>query len=208
MSTLLHITASPKGTDSDSHALAEAFLTSYLAAHPEVTVDHFELFDGTLPAFGRRAAEAKMAVWGGGQPSAEQQREWDEARKVFDRFSAADAYLFTVPMWNSGIPYVLKQFIDVISQPGWLFTFTPEAGYQGIVEGKKAAAIYTSGVYSDGVPIQYGADFHASFFNDWLRFAGITDVTQVRWQPTILTASREDDKAAALKLAADAGRTF
>jgi FMN-dependent NADH-azoreductase len=208
MSTLLHVTASPKGSDSDSHALAEAFLVSHLAAHPEVTVDHFDLFDGTLPVFGRRAAEAKMAVWGGGQPSAEQQSEWDEARKVFDRFSAADAYLFTVPMWNSGIPYVLKQFIDVISQPGWLFTFTPEGGYQGIVEGKKAAAIYTSGVYSEGVPIQYGADFHASFFNDWLRFAGITDVTQVRWQPTILTATREDDKAAALKTAADAGRTF
>jgi FMN-dependent NADH-azoreductase len=111
-------------------------------------------------------------------------------------------------MWNSGIPYVLKQFIDLITQPGWLFGFTPEDCYTGLFEGKKAAAIYTSGVYSEGVPIQYGADFHATFFNDWLRFAGITDLTQVRWQPTILTTTREDDRSTALKQAAEAGRTF
>jgi FMN-dependent NADH-azoreductase len=99
-------------------------------------------------------------------------------------------------------------FLDLITQPGWVFGFTPDNGYVGLIEGKKAAAIYTSGVYSEGVPIQYGVDFHASYFNDWLRFAGITDVTQVRWQPTILTASREDDKAVALKRAVDAGRDF
>ena len=208
MSTLLHVTSSPRGEASDSNALADAFLSSYLAAHPEVTVDHLDLFDGSLPSFGRLAAGAKMAIFGGGTPSAEQQGEWDEARGVFDRFAAADAYLFTVPMWNSGIPYVLKQFIDLITQPGWVFGFTPDNGYVGLIEGKKAAAIYTSGVYSEGVPIQYGVDFHASYFNDWLRFAGIADVTQVRWQPTILTASREDDKAVALKRAADAGRDF
>jgi FMN-dependent NADH-azoreductase len=99
-------------------------------------------------------------------------------------------------------------FLDLITQPGWVFGFTPDNGYVGLIEGKKAAAIYTSGVYSEGVPIQYGVDFHASYFNDWLRFAGITDVTQVRWQPTILTASREDEKAVALKRAVDAGRDF
>lgn len=44
---------------------------------------------------------------------------------MFDRFAAADAYLFSVPMWNAGVPYALKQWIDIISQPGWLFSFTP-----------------------------------------------------------------------------------
>ena len=43
-----------------------------------------------------------MAAFGGGQPSAEQQGEWDAARAVFDRFAAADSYLFSVPMWNAG----------------------------------------------------------------------------------------------------------
>jgi len=34
---------------------------------------------------------------------------------VFDRFAAADAYLFSVPMWNAGVPYAVKQWIDIIS---------------------------------------------------------------------------------------------
>jgi len=208
MSTLLHVSASPRGASSDSRALAGALLDTHLRAHPEVIVEELDLFDGKLPAFGRLAAEAKLAVFGGGHPSPEQQGEWDAARAVFDRFAAADAYLFSVPMWNAGVPYVLKQWIDIITQPGWVFGFTPDAGYTGLIRGKKAAVIYTSGVYQPGAPLAYGNDFHATFFNDWLRFAGFTDVTEVRWQPDVLTATRDADKTAALQRAAEAGRRF
>jgi FMN-dependent NADH-azoreductase len=109
MSTLLHVSASPRGASSDSRALAGAFLDTHRRANPDVAVEELDLFDGKLPEFGRVAAEAKLAVWGGGQPSTEQQGEWDAARAVFDRFAAADAYLFSVPMWNAGVPYALKQ---------------------------------------------------------------------------------------------------
>jgi FMN-dependent NADH-azoreductase len=142
MSTLLHVSASPRDASSDSRALAGAFLDTYRRAHPDVVVEELDLFDGKLPAFGGLAAGAKMAVWGGGQPSAEQQGEWAAARAVFDRFAAADAYLFSAPMWNAGVPYVLKQWVDIVSQPGWLFSFTPDVGYCGLIRGKKAAVIY------------------------------------------------------------------
>jgi len=208
MTTLLHISASPRGATSDSLALADRFLDTHRQACPDVVVEHLDLFDETLPTFGKLAAGAKMAAFGGGEPSAEQQGEWNGARAMFDRFAAADEYLFSVPMWNAGVPYVLKQWIDIISQPGWLFGFTPEAGYSGLIVDKKAAVIYTSGVYAQGAPLAYGADFHAAFFNDWLRFAGFTDVTEIRWQPTVLTATRDADKAAALQRAADAGKRF
>ena len=32
------------------------------------------------------------------------------------RFDAADYYLFSIPMWNHQVPYILKQFIDVVNQ--------------------------------------------------------------------------------------------
>jgi FMN-dependent NADH-azoreductase len=208
MSTLLHVSASPRGASSDSLALAGAFCDAHRRARPDVVVEQLDLFDGKLPAFGHLAAEAKIAVFSGGQPSAGQQAEWDAARAVFDRFAAADAYLFSVPMWNAGVPYVLKQWIDIISQPGWLFGFTPGSGYTGLIQGKKAAVVYTSGVYQPGAPLAYGADFHAAFFSDWLRFAGFTDVTEIRWQPTMLTANRDAGKAAALQRAAEAGSQF
>lgn len=43
---------------------------------------------------------------------------------VIEQFTAADKYLFSLPMWNFGIPYKLKHYIDVIVQPGYTFSFT------------------------------------------------------------------------------------
>jgi FMN-dependent NADH-azoreductase len=82
-----------------------------------------------------------------------------------------------------------KQWIDIITQPGWAFGFGPVAGYSRLVHDKKAAVVYTSGVYSVGAAPALGSDFRSTFFTDWLRFIGIDQVTEIRWQPTALTAS-------------------
>jgi FMN-dependent NADH-azoreductase len=34
--------------------------------------------------------------------------------------------------------------------------------------------VYTGAVYYDGAPLMFGADFHRSYFNDWLRWSGIS----------------------------------
>lgn len=47
-----------------------------------------------------------------------------------------------------------------------------------------------------------------AFFNVWLRSAGFIDVAEIRWQPTVLTATRDTDKTAALQRAAEAGSHF
>ncbi len=57
--------------------------------------------------------------------------------------------------------------------------------------------VYTSGVYQPGAPLAFGADFHSTFFEDWLRFIGITDVEAIRFQPTVLTQDHDGDRAAA-----------
>lgn len=208
MPTLLHVSASPRGPQSHSLALAAEFLGAHAAAQPDVSVDHLDLWQAALPAFGFHEASAKMVVFGGGAPDGEQIPAWAQAKVVFDRFAAADAYLFSVPMWNAGVPYILKQWIDIITQPGWVFGFTPTEGYSGLITGKKAAVVYTSSVYAPGAPLAFGSDFHATFFSDWLRFAGITDVAEVRFQPNLLTATPDEDLAAARSRARDAGKTF
>ena len=157
--TLLHISASPRGASSESLALAQAFLESYRDAHPGAAIDTFDLWDGSLPAFGPAAAAAKMAVFAGQTPTGEQAEAWQAARDTFAHFDAADRYLFSVPMWNAGIPYILKQFIDVVSQPGMVFGFDPARGYTGLLSGKKAAVIYTSAVYGPGHGHAFGEDF-------------------------------------------------
>ena len=131
-------------------------------------------------------------------PTGEQVDAWQAARRTFERFERADEYLFTVPMWNAGVPWVLKHLIDTITQPGLVFGFDSAQGYIPLLEGKRAVAVYTSGVYSPGAPIQFGSDFHAEFFSDWLRFIGVEVVSEIRFQPTVLTADPDAAREAAL----------
>lgn len=186
MTTLLYISASPRGEASESRNIARVFLETYRKMHPDVVLDNLDLWQEALPVFDGHKAGAKMTVIGGGTPTGEQGTAWEAITAVFNRFNAADRYLFSIPMWNGGIPYVLKHYIDVITQPGLVFGFDPATGYRGLLQGKRAATIYTSGVYAPGVPASFGTDFHSTYFEDWLRFAGIFDIVSVRFQPTLL----------------------
>lgn len=197
MTLLLHISASPRGEASESLALARTFTDSYRVVRPDVSVETWDLWDGSLPAFGPDGTGAKMRVFAGEEPVGPQETAWHRARVAFERFAAADIYLFSVPMWNAGIPYILKQFIDVVSQPGWAFGFDPEAGYTGLLEGKRAVALYTSAVYGSDRPRSFGSDFQAPYFEDWMRWAGIEDISSVAFRPNLATA----DAAAGRRLA-------
>ena len=48
-------------------------------------------------------------------------------------------------MWNFGIPYILKHYIDLIVQPGLTFSFSPSEGYKGLVTGKPVTVVYARG---------------------------------------------------------------
>lgn len=188
MPRILHVNASPRHTNSESLRLAQHFIDAVQTVGTETyelkTLDLFS--DGALPDFGRTAADAKMAVFSGQEQTPEQTAAWESVRAVFDQFAAADAYVFNIPMWNAGVPYVLKQWIDIITQPGWSFGFDPEKGYRGLMEGKQALAIHTSGVYAPGVSPAFGSNFSSTFFADWLNFVGIVDASHVRFAPTVL----------------------
>ncbi|MFB9442845.1 NAD(P)H-dependent oxidoreductase [Dactylosporangium vinaceum] len=208
MTRLLHIAASPRGDESESLALASTFLEVYRELHPEDEVAEWDLWDGTLPEFGPAAAAAKMDVFAGRTPTGPGAAAWQAARATFDRFAAADKYLFSVPMWNASVPYILKQFIDVVSQPGTVFGFDPDQGYSGLVTGRKAAVLYTSAVYGEGRAPSFGADFQSPFFDGWLRWAGITDLTTVELRPNLAVADPEARRARAHTEAIEAAKNF
>jgi FMN-dependent NADH-azoreductase len=208
MTTLLHISASPRGQRSESLALARTFLDVYRAGHPDDQIQEWDLWDGTLPEFGPAAAAAKMDVFAGTEPTGARAEAWRAAGATFARFAAADKYLFSVPMWNGGVPYILKQFIDVISQPGLVFNFDIERGYTGLVTDRKAAVIYTSAVYGEGRGPAFGSDFQAPYFDDWLRWAGIRDVTSVSFRPNLATKDAETGRRLATADAVAAAKCF
>ena len=196
---LLFVKGSPRGEKSTSARVAEAFITTYRARNPHTEIDEIDLWQENLPEFDGDSAAAKMSFFGEGTLEGVRKTAWDEIVAITQRFTSADDYLFTVPMWNGGIPYRLKLYIDIMTQPGLMFGFDPAKGYSGLLQGKRATAIYTSGVYAPDVPPAFGVDFHSSYFNDWLRFIGIADTATIRYQPTLLTS----DPAAGLATARD-----
>jgi FMN-dependent NADH-azoreductase len=208
VTTLLHIAASPRSEKSESLALAETFLGTYREVNPDHTVKTWNLWDGSLPEFGPAAAAAKMAVFAGADLNSESAAAWREVTETFARFAAADRYLFSVPMWNASVPYKLKQLIDVVSQPGMVFSFDADDGYTGLLHGKQAAVIYTAAIYGPGRGPAFGADFQAPFFRDWLTWAGIAEVAEVAFRPNIATADADAGRQQAQREVRLLAKTF
>jgi FMN-dependent NADH-azoreductase len=206
---MLHISASPRGKHSESIAIAETLLAAYRECHPDDTVDTFDLWDGTLPEFGPSAASAKMSALAGRQLEGDEAAAWRGARTTFERFNSYDKYVFSVPMWNHSIPYILKQFIDVVSQNGMLFSIDPDRGYTGLLAGKKAAVIYTTAVYDVSSGPAFGQDFQSNYFEYWLRFqAGIADITIITNRANVFSADADAHRQIAHASAREAGKDF
>lgn len=198
MPKLLFIKASPRGEASRSIAVAESYLAALRARDPALAVDTIDLWEADLPQFDGNRANAKLNVITGQAQSAKQRTQWDEITTIANRFINADHYLLAVPMWNGGIPYRLKQYIDIIHQPGLLFGLRPESGYFGLLENKRATLVYTSGAYAQHFPSPaFGVDHHSTYLRDWLNQAGVTEIEEIRYQPTLLSADPEAAFAAA-----------
>ena len=114
MTKLLYIKSSPRGADSRSIALADAYLAQLGLVDAGLVVDEIDLWQEILPTFDGNKANAKLAVITRQTHTHEQRTAWDEITAIADRFATADHYLLAVPMWNGGIPYRLKHYIDII----------------------------------------------------------------------------------------------
>jgi FMN-dependent NADH-azoreductase len=138
MTKLLYLKASPRKTKSQSIQLADAYLNALRSNNPDLEIDTIDLWEEDLPAFDGDKNAAKLQVIAGQQPNGSQRTAWDELVTIADRFIAADRYLIATPMWNSGIPYRLKHYIDLIHQPSLLWGLDPAEGYYGLLENKQA----------------------------------------------------------------------
>jgi FMN-dependent NADH-azoreductase len=205
MTKLLYIKASPR-SGSRSVAVADAYLETLKAKKSDLSVDIIDLWQENLPQFDGDRANAKLAVITGQEHSSTEKTAWDEIKAIAGRFISADHYLFAVPMWNGGIPYRLKQYIDIIHQPGLLFGLNPATGYYGLLENKRATLVLTSGAFAETFPSpEFGVDHHSTYMRDWLNQAGIVDVEIIRYQPTLLTSDPDGDFAKARVEAARRG---
>jgi FMN-dependent NADH-azoreductase len=199
MSKLLYIEASPRKSRSKSIEVAQHFLSNLRSAHPSLEVDKLDLWTAALPPFDGDTVDAKYAILHGQPHTPDQAKAWQRVETVIDQFKSADWYLFSLPMWNFGVPYVLKHWIDVIVQPGLTFSYSPEEGYKGLVTNKKAVVVYArGGDYTPGTGME-GYDLQSKTLGGVLGFIGVTDVVNIFVQPTLAAPGDVDAAVAKAK---------
>lgn len=182
MAKLLHIIATPRGGDSRTLKISASFLEILGKKYPQLTVDTIDLFKEKLPPLTLKMVNGKYALLSGKDLTGELKAAWQDIERHITRFLSADAYLLSVPMWNFSIPYVLKQYIDIILQPKYLFRYT-EKGPEGLVRNKKMVVITSrGGDYSSESPF-HSYDFQEPYLRAIFGLAGITDIVFVNAQP-------------------------
>ena len=183
MAKLLHIACSPR-PDSVSTAGARVFLERFRQARPDWDIDVMDLWREQLPEFVGPLMEAKYARMNGHAFTDAQHDGFAIAERIAVRLALADRVLVSTPMWNFGIPYKLKQFFDVIIQPGLTFRFDPSQGYQPLLKDRPTLVIIASG--SDFVTgMNRGRiDMATPYLREALRFIGISDIRFVLIGPT------------------------
>jgi FMN-dependent NADH-azoreductase len=186
MTHLLYIEASPMQAASTSSGVAAAWLQAWRQKHPENTVDTLNVWDIDLPPFDADMIAAKFAVLRAQDATAPQEALWARAVAVSRRFNAADRYLFSLPMWNFGIPYRLKHFIDVVTLPGQNWRWSRQDGYQALLSGKSATLVYSSAGTYPLQPDEDGSDFQNPYMRRWLRFLDIAVEAEINAAPTLV----------------------
>lgn len=184
---LLHVISTPRGLASNTGRVSSVLLEELLEADDDLEVTTLDLFKADLPSVAGRNIESKYMLMTGQQLDDVAQASWRQIERTIEQFLEADIYLMTVPMWNLGIPYALKYYIDAIVQPGYLFRYTPDGQAEGLVHGKKMICVSSHGGDYSSAPVK-AFDFVEPYLRTIFGFVGITDIRFFNVEPMDVSA--------------------
>lgn len=181
MKKILHIVASPRGDDSRTLQVSEAFLDTFLAKNKDWVADELNLWKEPLPPMTMKRVDGKYVLMGGKNLSGELKEAWADIIQQIERFKSADLYLVSTPMWNFNIPYAFKQYIDIIVQPNYLFHYT-QNGPEGLIKDKKMIICTSRGgnYLPEGM---HAFDHQEPYLRTVFGFVGLKDITFINAQP-------------------------
>jgi len=171
LSTLLHIEVSPWAENSLSRTVSAQYVASWSAANPDGTVITRDLDKTPVPHLDVESLSAGfVAEADRSEPMA---AKWGARMYLIEEISGADEILISTPLWNYGIPSVLKAYIDNIVIPGVFDEST------ATLTGKKVTfVIAQGGSYADGSP-KAGWDYASGYLRQFAGAMGATDVEVV-----------------------------
>lgn len=168
MSKVLYIKANinPEGK-SRTFQVSDYFIEEYKKENPQDEVITLALYKEDIDFL---RLEDLGTIFG---PKDESSREHKVLKYAY-QFAEADKYIFAAPMWNLGVPAIMKAYFDYISVAGITFKYT-ESGPVGLCDGKKAVHIVARGGVYEGSPLEMGD----AYVRTILTLFGIKDVSTI-----------------------------
>jgi FMN-dependent NADH-azoreductase len=124
MKRILHIDSSPRSGRSHSRKLTLELRNRLFEKYPDHELVYRDLNIGTPPHVDLAWIEAAYSDQDNLNPR--QKQALEISNSLIDEFLSADIYLMGVPMYNFGMPSVLKAYLDNIVRIGRTFLFDPE----------------------------------------------------------------------------------
>jgi FMN-dependent NADH-azoreductase len=193
MAKLLYIESSPRKKRSSSIAVSNVFLTEYRQLHANDEVVVVDLWERNLPSFDGDVIDAKYAILHGEAYTDNQAKAWKAVEAIISEFKNADKYVISLPMWNFGIPYKLKHYIDILVQPGYTFSYSPKEGFKGLVTNKKALLIYARGGAYGAETGAQSLDLQTRYMETILQFIGFQQLSSILIEPTLSGSPEEKE---------------
>lgn len=199
--TVLDVQAMPRGERSRTRKVHDAFMRGLLAAKPDarVIVKDLAKHHDSLPAFDEWDVEAKFEMmYGEGKLDELGAQRWNALTKLTDEMHASNLLLISAPMWNFGVPWHLKRWIDAVIQGRLTWEYL-NGQYNGLLKGRRAVIISTrDGDYRAGTPFA-PYDFHVPYLKAILGFTGLSPIDAIVAEP--LVAAGPEAGARALETA-------
>ena len=179
MSHLLHIDSSALSDGSVSKEIAETFRKVWAEEHPHGVVTYRDL--GHKPVAPLRETHLHAAFTPADQHTEEQAAAAAQREELVREVEQADAYLFTVPMYNWGVPSTFKSWLDHVIVAGRTITF----GGDLPLAGRPATVVLAYGGGYDPGTAREGWDFVQPYLETVLGKALGLDVTFIKAQLTL-----------------------
>ncbi|MEL7128401.1 MAG: NAD(P)H-dependent oxidoreductase [Pseudomonadota bacterium] len=192
--SILNVQASGRRTHSVSRSLSDEVIAALGTGGADLKVIQRDLLDG-IPFVDENWIGANFTPIE--QRTAEQSATLAFSDQLIEEVEAADVLIIGSPIYNFGVPAALKAWVDQIARARKTFAYT-ESGPVGLLEGKRAILVVTSG----GTEVGSDIDFATGYLRHVLGFVGIHDVELVTADRQMADAeaarARASDQIAAL----------
>ena len=189
MSKLLQINSSLFANQGQSTQLADLFAADYSKKNPGTEIQTLDLSTKPLPHLDGERFTAFITP--AEERSDSQKAIVAESDQLIADLRDASAVVFALPMYNFGIPSVLKAYFDHIARAGETFKYT-ENGPVGLLADKPVYIFAARG----GAYLGTDKDTQTSYMKTFLAFIGLTNVQFVYAEGLNLG---DDSKAESLK---------